>query len=118
MGEFFDLHDDGYFHERCDEEIAKYQANTSAKARAGIASAKARKQKAAERKQNSTRVKSSSTPVHNQEPITNNQEPINKRIDRSTLDQCFDQFWSAGLVKVGKKKSAAGVREDFKISRS
>ncbi len=74
LDEFFDLHDDGYFHERCDHEIAKYRANISSKAKAGIASAKARKQKAAERKQNSTRVKYSSTLVHNQEPITNNQE--------------------------------------------
>ena len=79
LGEFFEPTDDGFFHERCDSEIAKYRANTSAKAKAGIASAKARKQKAAKRKQTSTRVKSRSTPVHNQEPITNNQEPIEKQ---------------------------------------
>ena len=72
LEEFFELHDGGYFHERCDIEISKYRANIGAKAKAGIASAKARKKKAAERKQKSTRVKSSSTPVHNQEPITNN----------------------------------------------
>ena len=24
LSEFFDLHHDGYFHQRCDEEIAKY----------------------------------------------------------------------------------------------
>jgi len=74
LDEFFDLHGDGYFHERCDHELSKYRANINAKAKAGIASAKARKHKAAERKQNSTRVKSSLTAVHNQEPITNNQE--------------------------------------------
>jgi uncharacterized protein YdaU (DUF1376 family) len=73
LDEFFVKHDDGYFHSRCDHEISKYRANISAKAKAGIASAAARKQKAADRKQNSTRVKSSST---NQEPITINQEPI------------------------------------------
>ena len=78
LEEFFELQDDGYFHERCDVEICKYRANISAKARAGIASAEARKKKATERKQKLTRVKSSSTPVHNQEPITNNQEPIEK----------------------------------------
>ena len=83
LDEYFDLHGDGYFHERCDDEIAKYRANISAKARAGIASAKARKQKAAERKHKSTRVKSSSTPVHNQEPLTNNQEPIKPLCDDS-----------------------------------
>ena len=82
LDEFFDLHDDGYFHERCDHEITKYRANVSAKAKAGIASAKARKQKAAERKQNSTGVKSSSTLVHNQEPLTINQESGEKRRNR------------------------------------
>ena len=76
LAEFFDLHDDGYFNERCDHEISKYRANISAKAKAGIASAKARKQKSAERKQNSTPVKSSATHVHNQEPLTKNQEPL------------------------------------------
>lgn len=79
LDEFFDLQDDGYFHERCDSEITKYRSNISAKAKAGIASAKARKEKAAQRKQNLTGVKSSSTGVHNQEPLTNNQEPSNKK---------------------------------------
>ena len=92
LDEFFDLHDDGYFHERCNQEIEKYRANIGAKAKAGIASAKARKQKAAERKQNSTRVKSSSTPVHNQEPLTKNQEPIKRERGFSppTRDEVFD----------------------------
>jgi len=98
LGEFFEVHGDGYFHARCDEEITKYRANTSAKARAGKASAEARKLKAAERKQKSTRVKNSSTPVHNQEPITNNQEPLN-------INNMFERFWEAGMVKTNKKKA-------------
>jgi uncharacterized protein YdaU (DUF1376 family) len=73
LEEFFTLTNDGYEHERCSKEIAKYQANTGAKARAGIASA-------AKRKQNSTRVERPfNTCATNQEPITNNQEPITKR---------------------------------------
>lgn len=71
LDEFFLCTDDGYTHERCDIEIAKYRSNTNAKARAGIASA-------AKRKQNSTGVQQNSTGVHNQEPLTNNQEPIEK----------------------------------------
>ena len=32
LNEFFELTEDGYYHDRCDKEIAKYRANTSAKA--------------------------------------------------------------------------------------
>lgn len=68
LNEFFEKKDGGYFHDRCDAEITKYRANTSAKARAGIASALARQQK-------STRVEQPLNSVeltNNQEPLTNN----------------------------------------------
>ena len=45
LDEFFQEFDGNYNHARCDAEIAKYHANTSAKAKAGIASAKARQTK-------------------------------------------------------------------------
>jgi len=95
LDEFFDLHDDGYFHERCDHELSKYRANISAKAKAGIASAKARKQKAAERKRNSTRVKSSLTAVHNQEPITNNQEERGQKRKSRFMPPSLDEVKEA-----------------------
>ena len=85
LDEFFELHDDGYYHERCDLEIEKYRANSSAKARAGKASAEARrKKKKARNKQKSTGVEQvlntaitkREQNLTNQEPITNNQEPI------------------------------------------
>lgn len=82
LDEFFLKTERGYTHERCDIEIEKYRLNTSAKARAGIASA-------AKRKQKSTHVEQKSTPVHNQEPITNNQEPI-KRSPRIFSDEDAD----------------------------
>ena len=71
LGEFFTLSDDGYRHSRCDAEIEKYRKNTSAKAKAGIASA-------AKRQQKPTGVQQKLTRVHNQEPLTNNQEPRTK----------------------------------------
>ena len=85
LDEFFICRDDGYFHERCDYELRKYQANTSAKARGGKASAEAKKKRKAElNKQNSTRVEqvlnTCSTEGQqnstNQEPLTKNQEPL------------------------------------------
>lgn len=45
LSDFFQDFDNNYNHARCDAEIAKYHTNTSAKAKAGIASAKARQAK-------------------------------------------------------------------------
>lgn len=72
LDEFYIKHDDGFYHERCELEIAKYRANTSAKARAGIASAKARKEKSTgvEHAMNTSATDVQQT--NNQELITNN----------------------------------------------
>ena len=73
LDEFFLKKETGYTHERCDIEIEKYHSNTSAKARAGIASA-------AKRKQKSTGVEQVlNVCATNQEPLTNNQEPIKSK---------------------------------------
>ena len=77
LSEFFFATDEGFRHERCEAEIEKYHANTSAKARAGIASA-------AKRKQKSTHVEHVlSVCTTNHEPITNNQEP-----NKTTMSSC------------------------------
>ena len=76
LNEFFVKSEIGFFHERCSIEINKYHANTSAKARAGIASAEKRKQNSTSVQQNSASVQQNSASVHNQEPLTNNQEPL------------------------------------------
>lgn len=81
--EFFTLNDDGYFHDRCDAEIAKYRANTSAKAKAGIASAAARKQK-------STRVEQPLNTRTTDEQLTNNQEPLTNNLKPNVPDQVGD----------------------------
>ena len=69
LDEFFTEKDEGYFHDRCDLEITKYRTNTSSKARAGIASALARKGK-------TTGVKQVLNTCTTNEQLTNNQEPI------------------------------------------
>ena len=100
LDDFFTKTDDGYFHDRCNQEIEKYRSNTSNKAKAGIASALARQQK--------------STPVKQvfNEPITNNQEPVTinhkpisiiKPIRTKVLDSYFEDFWYKYPKKVGKE---------------
>lgn len=91
MDEFFTLDGGVYRHERCDAEIEKYRANNTAKARAGRASAEARR-KAKGGKVNASKEQKTTLVEHalntcvtgeqltnNQEPITNNQEPVKEK---------------------------------------
>lgn len=120
IDEFFTETEEGYFHERCDEEIAKYRANTSAKAKAGKASAEARKQKASKRKQKSTGVQqplNSVEQTNNQELITKNQIKKSKKKELSYDDYPdFCEFWSAYPNK-DKKYEALNIwsQSDFPI---
>lgn len=95
LDEFFTLSDEGYRHDRCDSEIQKYRGNISAKAKAGKASAEARRKSKkprtnkteAQSEHNLTGVARNSTCVHNQEPLTTNHKPItnNQDKDKNTL---------------------------------
>ncbi len=85
LSEFFIKTDSGYFHERCDVEITKYRANTSAKAKAGKASA-------AQRKQNSTRVKQTLNIRTTDEQLSSNQEPVTSN-QEEIKDIAFDDFY-------------------------
>lgn len=88
LDEFFVLTGDVYSHNYCDEQIDKFKRGITAKAKAGIASAKARGDRSTKRKQaRSSRAQEKSTPVEqslntcstvdvNQEPVTSNQEPV------------------------------------------
>lgn len=112
LDEFFILVDGQYRHERCDIEIAKYRSNSTAKARAGKASAEARKNK---RNTHVEHVLNSVEQNNNQKPITNNQEPIlkdkelitpqaapSKKIGRRLADDWKPdkQYWEAAqLIK-------------------
>jgi uncharacterized protein YdaU (DUF1376 family) len=101
LSEFFTLTDDGYINHRCEHEIEKYRANTSAKARAGKASAMARQQKSAKRKHRTTDVEQNSTDVHNHKPITINQEPIEKKAASANdfVKPSFDQVQDYCLTR-------------------
>ncbi|TFL14199.1 DUF1376 domain-containing protein [Pusillimonas caeni] len=92
LNEFFTETKHGWFHDRCDDEILKYQANIAAKSAAGKASAARRAQKssptpsaceATEQEapnETSTAVEQMSNEcATNQEPITKNQEPKKKK---------------------------------------
>ncbi len=116
LSEFFLKTDDGFFHERCDAEISKYRANTSAKARAGIASAKARKEKA---QQKSTGVEQVLTVCStNQEPVTSNQEPITniKTLTPTAILSAMnvEPEISKEWLKVRKTKRLAATETAFK----
>ena len=87
LEEFFFEDGDKYSHPRCDEEIAKYHANTSAKAKAGIASAKAR----AKSKQKVTPVEQTLNGcATNHKPINNKQETITKQTSQTVAAQIPD----------------------------
>jgi uncharacterized protein YdaU (DUF1376 family) len=104
LREFFIKEGDLYRHERCDAEIAKYHSNTSAKARAGIASAAKRKQKATGVEQ---ALDGCAT---NQEPRTKNQEPIKEAKASSSIGAYppeFEKVWEAYPRKAGSSKKDA-----------
>ena len=117
LDEFFYLVGGVYRHIRCDEEIAKYHANSTAKANAGRASAEARRKKKealineSEQVFNTRSTEREQNPT-NQEPITKNQEPITnlKTLDQTPFDHVeedgfFEAFWNCGIRKVNKKKT-------------
>jgi len=85
LSEFFYETDDGFVNDRCEREIAKYRANTSAKARAGIASALSRQQKR-------TGVEQVLNISTTDEQLTNNYKPItsnhNNTLSPAIADDC------------------------------
>ena len=116
LSEFFVLTDAGYTHSRCDAEIAKYRANTSAKARAGIASAAARKQNSTPTQQNSTPVEHTST---NRKPLTVNHKPKEEGERAKALtrpDDVEPQVWN-DWVQLRKAKKAPVTETVLKTAR-
>jgi uncharacterized protein YdaU (DUF1376 family) len=85
LNEFFTESDEGFIHNRCDVEIAKYHSKSEQASRAGKASAE-------------RRLNTRSTPVQpiiNQESLIINQESNTKPIG-------FDEFWNVYDKKIGK----------------
>lgn len=95
LNEFFTETPTGWYHDRCEEEIAAYHANTSQKALAGKASAEARRLKrlqalngnstAVEHPLNSVGTGDQRNPTNQStnQPTTNNQEPEGTFSDNS-----------------------------------
>lgn len=124
LDEFFILSGGSFHHDRCDDEIEKYKENSTAKARAGRASAEARRKKRealelknitdAEQVLDTSSTEEQQNPT-NRKPLTVNRKPLTvnqkiktidqSQIDQKTIDELFDQFWSSGLLKVGKGKA-------------
>jgi uncharacterized protein YdaU (DUF1376 family) len=114
LNEFFIETDEGYFHERCAYEISKYRLNTTAKAKAGKASALAKKQKLALVKHNSTHVEHTLNSVEqtkNYKPITNNY--INKG-SRLPNDWKLPDDFKAFCIKERPDLKADYIAEQFK----
>ena len=104
LEEFFTLTDDGWFHQRVDNEIKHFQAKRQQASNAGKASA--------ERRNNirSTDVQ----PTNNHKPITNNQ------IDKEYIDR-FDEFWKHYPRKVSKPnalKAWIKIKPDDELTKT
>lgn len=83
LNEFFTLTPDGWYHDRCEDEIEKYKSSKSQKAEAGRRSAAARqekRQRALNGRSTDEQRHSNDTPT-NHKPITNNQETENNLKD-------------------------------------
>ncbi len=113
LDEFFYLDGDIYRHDRCDEEIESYHSGKSAKARAGRASAEARRRKrGAAKEHNPTPVKqplnTSATEAEqnptNQEPLTSNQEPKPPKSPKGDHMR-FDEFYLAYPRKAARAQA-------------
>ncbi|PPC85256.1 MAG: hypothetical protein CTY37_08565, partial [Methylotenera sp.] len=115
LNEFFTETDHGYLNDRCYQEIEKYRANTSAKARAGIASAAARKKKSTEINMRSTSVEQDDTLcLTNQEPLTNNHKPIKDITPQAMLEAMgVPKNLAKDWLAVRKAKKAAATQTAF-----
>lgn len=118
LSEFFVLTGDVYTHNYCDEIIEKYKANVSAKAKAGAASAEAKRNNAKQRIEEriskneqdsitsstesntcSTAVTNKKPETRNQKPETNNQEPNKKHTASDDAIRVADYLAQRILIK-------------------
>jgi uncharacterized protein YdaU (DUF1376 family) len=113
LNEFFTKTPDGWYHDRCEEEIERYKSNISQRAEAGRKSAAARQQKRqrALNGRSTDEQRSSNDAPTNQEPLTNNQEPLTNKKEvacqqAEIVQQVFD-YWVLTMGKIGKCKLTA-----------
>lgn len=89
LNEFFTLTPDGWYHDRCEEELEKYQSAKTQKSEAGKRSAAARqekRQRALNGRSTSVQRSVNGAPTK-QEPINNNQETENNLKDISVVSE-------------------------------
>lgn len=111
LNEFFTKTPDGWYHGRCEAEIADYHARVGQRASAGKASAKAK----ADRKANAIKGHSNSTSVERalnesatKSQLTNNQEPITKNQEDQELLQDTPATPSQSESSIAEPKKANG----------
>jgi len=111
LGRYFRETPEGYRHERCDEELAKYAAK-SAKA---AASADARWAKQAHSEGNANAMRTHSEGNASQKPVTKNQEPGKNKSTRVPREVASlppwlpPEDWARWAQHRGKKLTAAAV---------
>lgn len=96
LNEFFTKTPDGWYHDRCEEEIEKYQNAKTQKSEAGKRSAAARqekRQRALSGRSTTEQQSSNGTPTK-QEPLNDNQEPENnlKQIQEFSEAEVFEHW--------------------------
>jgi uncharacterized protein YdaU (DUF1376 family) len=93
LNEFFTKTPDGWYHDRCEEEIERFKSNISQRAEAGRKSAAVRQQKRqrALNGRSTGEQQSSNDAPTNQEPLTINQEPLIK--DKSAKVELDFSSW-------------------------
>lgn len=109
LSKFFTKDENVFRQKRIDLEIKKYKSNAKNKSKAGKASAKARRAKASK---GVTGVEQVLNTESTDEQLTNNHKPItnnhlkDKDIEQNDLlENGFDIFYSAGLVKKSKQQA-------------
>lgn len=115
LNKFFYLDGDCWRQKRIDREIKAYHKNKELKAKAGKASAKARKSKPSEHVLNTclTEDQQKATGVGKQEPINKNHKPRTKKDNSAAahdfLREWFADFWDSwpdGYGEKGSRKNA------------
>ncbi len=118
LSEFFVLKDESYFHSRCDKEIKtfknKAKVNKANGAKGGRPPAAKGLEPNPEKTQTVSEINPNITLNTNHKPLTTNQETITTKHNINNIDDSFNLFWDAGLVKTGKKKAEQIFKSKYK----
>ena len=103
LKDFFILTDNGYYHNRIEQEIERYKTQFAKNRVNGKLGGRPTKTQVVSKNNHmETQNNPSATLTNNQEPITINHKPIKKHTSINALDDGFNEFWLAYPKKVGK----------------